>query len=302
MNLQHLHAFTIVAQQQSIRSAARVLGLSQPAVTRIMRELERNVDTHLLHRGSKGIELTPYGNALLKRAHLILEEARKAQDELDQMRDGAGGSLNIAISSTSALSLFPLALQKFRERMPRVELTISESSPPHTQDQLEAGRLDFAVLTELEGVVTDGFDRTILMPMQLVVAGRKRHPLRNAKSIAELRDSLWLVPGVGDTATDYLSRVFHDHRVSPPQDVISCRSIVTALSIMENSDALGIFSRVVLDRRQRIASLCMFHLAEPLPMASLSLVTRPQSQPTPAARCLMTCLAEAAASVASIDD
>ena len=149
MNLQHLHAFTIVAQQQSIRSAARVLGLSQPAVTRIMRELERNVQTPLLHRGSKGIELTAFGHALLRRAHLILEEARKAQDELDQMRDGAGGSLNIAISSTAALSMFPQALQRFRERMPRVALTISESAPPHTQDLLEAGRLDFAVLTEL---------------------------------------------------------------------------------------------------------------------------------------------------------
>ncbi|VVD93557.1 HTH-type transcriptional regulator TsaR [Pandoraea aquatica] len=301
MNLQHLHAFTIVAQQQSIRSAARVLGLSQPAVTRIMRELERNVDTHLLHRGSKGIELTPFGQALLKRAHLILEEARKAQDELDQMRDGAGGSLNIAISSTAALSLFPSALQRFRERMPRVELTISESAPPHTQDQLEAGRLDFAVLTELEGGAADGFERTVLLPMQLVVVGRKRHPLRGAKSIAELRDSLWLVPGIGDSATDYLSRVFRDHRLNPPQDVISCRSIVTALSIMENSDALGIFSRVVLDRRQRIANLSLFHPTEPLPMAWLTLATRPASQPTPAARCLMNCLSEAAASLTAAD-
>ncbi|VVE70278.1 HTH-type transcriptional regulator TsaR [Pandoraea pnomenusa] len=297
MNLQHLHAFTIVAQQQSIRSAARVLGLSQPAVTRIMRELERNVQTPLLHRGSKGIELTAFGHALLRRAHLILEEARKAQDELDQMRDGAGGSLNIAISSTAALSMFPQALQRFRERMPRVALTISESAPPHTQDLLEAGRLDFAVLTELGDGAADGFERTVLLPMQLVVAGRKGHPLRGAKSIAQLRESLWLVPGIGDSATDYLSRVFRDHRLSAPQDVISCRSIVTALSIMENSDALGIFSRVVFDRRQRIANLSLLHLTEPLPVACLSLVTRPQSQPTPAARCLMTCLAEAAASL-----
>jgi len=297
MNLQQLYVFTIVAEQQSIRSAARVLDLSQPAVTRIMRELEKNVGAQLLHRGSKGIELTEFGQALLKRAHIILEETRKAQDELDQMQDGAGGNLNIAISSTAALSIFPRALAAFRQRMPRVELSIVEVSPPNSQDQLAAGRLDFAILTELEDSVGDSFNRSTLFSTQLVIIGRKQHPLRAAPSIAELRDSLWLVPGFGYTSTDLLNKVFQKNNLSSPQDVISCQSLVTALSIIENSDALGLFSHVVLSTKQRFAKLGVLSPAEPLPKAFVSLVTRPESPPTPAARCLIECLTEAASQV-----
>jgi LysR family transcriptional regulator of abg operon len=296
MNLQQLHAFTAVAEQQSIRSAARVLELSQPAVTRIMRELEKSVGAPLLHRGSKGIELTAFGQALLRRAHIILEEARKAQDELDQMQDGAGGNLNVAISSTAALSIFPGALMSFRKRMPRVELSISEVSPPNTQDQLAAGRLDLAILTELEGSARDGFDRKTLFSTQLVIIGRKQHPLHAAASIAELRDSLWLVPGFGYTSTDLLNRIFHENHLSSPQDVISCQSFTTALSIMENSDALGIFSHVVLGTKRRSDKLSALSPLEPLPKAFVSLVTRPKSPPTPAARCFMECLTEAVSS------
>lgn len=293
MNLQQLHAFTVVAEQQSIRSAARVLDLSQPAVTRIMRELEKNVGAPLLHRGSKGIELTEFGHALLKRAHIILEEARKAQDELDQMQDGAGGVLSMAISSSAALSILPRALKAFRQRMPRVELSISEVASPSTQDQLAAGRLDFAILTELGGDTQDGFDRTTLFSTQLVIIGRKQHPLRHAASIAELRDTLWLVPGFGYTSTDLLDSVFQENGLTAPQDVITCQSLVTALSIMEHSDALGLFTQVALRSKQRAARLSVLSPAETLPTARVSLVTHPQSPPTPAARCFIECLIDA---------
>ncbi|RDU99081.1 LysR family transcriptional regulator [Trinickia dinghuensis] len=293
MNLQQLRAFSVVAQQQSIRGAAPILGLSQPAVTRLMRELEKSVGAVLLHRSSQGIELTEFGHALLKRAHLILEEVRSAQDELDQMQDGAGGTLDIAISSTAALSIFPRALRTFRQRMPRVELSIAESSPPSTQDQLASGQLDFAIVNELDDHPADGFNRQILFSTQLIIVGRKGHPLRHAVSIAELRDTLWLMPGFGYASTDFLERMFRENGYTAPQDVIACSSLVTALSIVENSDALGMFSEAILGTLRRTGAFSAITTAEPLPAARVSLVTRDNGRPTPAARCFIECLRDA---------
>jgi DNA-binding transcriptional LysR family regulator len=139
VNLQQLHTLIVVSEQESIRSAARILNLSQPAVTRNMRELEKSVGAPLLRRGTKGVELIAYGLALLRRAHIILEQTKRAQDELDQMQDGSGGTLNIAITSTAAVAILPTALQRFRRLMPRVDLAISEASHSNVQDRLQSG-------------------------------------------------------------------------------------------------------------------------------------------------------------------
>ena len=64
MKPNQLHAFVAVVEQMSIRAAARVLGISQPAVTKIVRELEREVDAPLVERSVKGVRLTPFGEAL----------------------------------------------------------------------------------------------------------------------------------------------------------------------------------------------------------------------------------------------
>ena len=98
MNLRQLRAFVLIAEHRSIRAAARALCVTQPAATRSLRELEQSLGAELVRRSAKGVELTPYGEALHKRAVLILQEARRAQEDIDQMRDGEGGTLNLALS------------------------------------------------------------------------------------------------------------------------------------------------------------------------------------------------------------
>jgi LysR family transcriptional regulator of abg operon len=294
MNLRQLRAFVLIAEHRSIRAAARALFVTQPAATRSLRELEQSVGAELVRRSAKGVELTTYGEALYKRAILILQEARKAQEEIGQMRDGEGGTLNLAVSS-AALTVLPAALASFRQRMPRVSVAFNEVAPPYSHEQLESGRYDFLVQTEYDGDMDDGYARTTLFTLPLAVGARADHPLRGARTLADLHDALWLLPGNIQAPANLLRLAFAAHKLPPPRDVIPCQSIAVALAIIADSDALGIFVRNLFDHQLLPRALRMIPLVHELPAARVAILTRADSPPTPAAQCFIDCLLDAQA-------
>lgn len=93
--LGHLQAFRQVARSGSIRSAARELGVSQPGLSRTLRELEQTLGTQLLLRSKEGIALTEAGMAFSHRAEWVLEELRRAADEVEQINHYTHGRLTV---------------------------------------------------------------------------------------------------------------------------------------------------------------------------------------------------------------
>ena len=154
MNLRQLRTFVLIAEHGSIRAAARALHLTQPAAAQPARAGAKP-GRRAGAPQPQGVELTAYGQALYKRAVLILQETRRAQEEIGQMKDGAGGSLHLAVSS-SALTVLPGALRDFRQRMPRVSVSFNEVAPPHSHELLESGHYDLLVQTEYGGQIDDG--------------------------------------------------------------------------------------------------------------------------------------------------
>lgn len=289
MNLRQLRTFVLIAEHGSIRAAARALHLTQPAATRNLRELEQSLDAELVRRSPKGVELTAYGQALYKRAVLILQETRRAQEEIGLMKDGAGGSLHLAVSS-SALTVLPGALRDFRQRMPRVSVSFNEVAPPHSHELLESGHYDLLVQTEYGGQIDDGFTRATLYDLPLAVGARVGHPLRRARSLAELHEALWLVPGNIESPSNLLRLAYAAHGLPPPRDVIPCQSIAVGLALIAESDALGIFVRDLFEHQLLPRPLRMVPLDHALPAARVCIVTRADSPPTPAAQCFIDCL------------
>ena len=223
MNLRQLRTFVLIAEHGSIRAAARALHLTQPAAAQPARAGAKP-GRRAGAPQPQGVELTAYGQALYKRAVLILQETRRAQEEIGQMKDGAGGSLHLAVSS-SALTVLPGALRDFRQRMPRVSVSFNEVAPPHSHELLESGHYDLLVQTEYGGQIDDGFTRATLYDLPLAVGARVGHPLRRARSLAELHEALWLVPGNIESPSNLLRLAYAAHGLPPPRDVIPCQSI-----------------------------------------------------------------------------
>lgn len=276
-----LEVFCVVVECGSIRAAARRLGLTQPAVTYVVRELERQVGAVLLLRQTKGVALTPLGESLHRRALGLLEAWRQTQDELAQLRDGTSGSLRLAFSSGAAARVLAPALEAFRRSRPGVRLDIHELSLSDPRELWKVGQYDFAVISELDEPVDDDLDRQVLFSVPLQVMARRDHPLAGARSLRELADCLWLLPGYGPGV---IAEAMGTRGGEPPRQVMLVQSLYIALSLVRSTDALVLMSTVVLDDPQVAQSLIALPLRERLPQLRVSLVSQGLSGLTPAAR------------------
>src|ERR1700727_852324 len=121
MKLHHLRDLLAVVEKGSIRAAAKHLGLGQPALSRSIRDLERELGVPLLERHARGTVMTAMGEHFSHRAGAAYQELRRALDEIQQMQGGVHGTVVACLSSLSHIALLPPALAAFRRRYPGVE-------------------------------------------------------------------------------------------------------------------------------------------------------------------------------------
>lgn len=105
MKLNALRDFLAVAERGGVRAAARHLGLAQPAISRSIAELEKELGAALFERHAKGVQLTPVGLAFLRRATAIHHEIQRARDEAGQLRGAVNGRVTLGMSTAPHLEL-----------------------------------------------------------------------------------------------------------------------------------------------------------------------------------------------------
>jgi DNA-binding transcriptional LysR family regulator len=145
MKLTQFRNVAAIAERGSLRAAARHLGLAQPALSRSVAELARELGASLFERRSKGMVATPLGQAFVRRATAILNDVRRARDEFEQLRDNATGLVTIGLSIAAHLWLLPKSLGPFRHRYPKIRLHIIEGFYPTLEQGLQDGSVDFYV-------------------------------------------------------------------------------------------------------------------------------------------------------------
>jgi DNA-binding transcriptional LysR family regulator len=126
MKYHQLRAFLTVAEQGSIRAAARSLHLSQAALTKALKELEQDLGVPLVLRTARGVQLTAFGQQLRIRGQMVTSEMRRAEDDIAYMKGELTGSVAAAITPSAALSILPKAFQIFREKMPNARVSLSK--------------------------------------------------------------------------------------------------------------------------------------------------------------------------------
>lgn len=145
LDTRRLKVLCEVARKGSFSGAAVALGYTQPAISRQIATLEAEVGTMLVRRVPQGIVLTDAGRLLVDRGEPILARLRDVEVELQALAGLEGGSLRLASFASAAASIVPLAIARFRELYPAVELSIVMVDPIDSLPQLRAGELDMAL-------------------------------------------------------------------------------------------------------------------------------------------------------------
>lgn len=271
MKLHQLRAMLAISESGSIQEASRLLHISQPALSKGIKELEAELGVRLLIRSNRGITVTEYGERLVRRARLILEEVRRAREEIETLKGVMDGKVSIGVSPVTPGAQFIASLKRY----PKVQVQIHELRPSKLMEGLREGQLDL-VLTSLPAVRnSDGFHWAELYGQPTVLAVRKGHPLSGARSLEELRDQEWLLQDSLEQSR--IGLMFEQCRVEPPSRIIECASVVLFSELAINTDAISYWSLRVLEHVQKLGQeLHVLNVAEQVPPMNISLVCRDQ--------------------------
>ncbi len=282
MKLNAIRDFLAVAERGSLRAAARQVGGSQPAMSRSIQELERELGVALFQRTAGGVRLTAMGEVFLLRASTVRDELRRAQEEIDQLRGETHGHLRVALSSVPHIALLPNALQSFRAKYPNVVIDIIDAVYPTIELDLKESRIDCYIGPVPDDLGVDLVKEKLLDNTRIIV-GRKGHPLAKATSLRDLVHAEWISTSITHVAEDELGPLFESNGLPPPKLVVRAHSALTFLVSLVYSDLLmmvpvqWIKSPLLRDHVQII------QVQEDLPAPPIALVRRNGLQLTPAA-------------------
>ena len=237
MKFSALRDFLAVAERGSLRAAARHMGSAQPAISRSIQELEKELGVVLFERLPTGVRLTPLGEVFLRRASTVRNELRLAQEELNQLQGDTRGRLTVALSSVAHIALLPHVLRPFRARYPDVAMDIIDAVFPTVEGDLRDSRVDLYVGPAPDQVAPDLVLEKLIDNTRVIV-GRRGHPLAHAKSLRELVGAEWITTSITRKAEEELGPLFAQHGLPKPRLVIQAHSTLTFLVALAYSDLL----------------------------------------------------------------
>lgn len=213
INLHHLRLFTAVVDHGGFTRAATQLNLSQPAISKSLTELERQLNVRLIDRGGRSARLTDAGQALHARARELFGVEQLAERELREIRGLKRGRLRVAASTTIANYMLPAVLGRFHKRRPSVRLSATSANTRAVTRMLLESRVDVALV---EGPVSH--ERIDIIPWkedELVTIAPHDHPLLKAPSVApgDLEQWEFLVRERGSGTREVSERALAAHGV-----------------------------------------------------------------------------------------
>jgi DNA-binding transcriptional LysR family regulator len=145
VTLRQIRAFIAVARIGSFTHAAEAVGLTQPALTTCIRQLEGLVGVALFDRTTRRVELNAYGGAFLPTAERIVRDLDAAMASMKSIKDGSGGYVSMASIGSIASSLLPAALAAFKARYPQVGIDIIEDRSEGVRRKVQEGEVEFGI-------------------------------------------------------------------------------------------------------------------------------------------------------------
>ncbi|WP_445621026.1 LysR substrate-binding domain-containing protein [Kushneria sp. Sum13] len=280
--LHHIRAFVAAATHGSIRSAARELGMSQPAMTRAIRELETLMGAALLVRGASGVTMTDSGRAFERHARMIVSELARARDSVDQVSGRAHGHVAIGVSATVARTILPAAVARFQKEYPQVSMHLQEGQLSALVERLRSGALDFTISTVDTGTLDHDLRIQHLFDKPFVVVMRHDHPLAETTDPDMLRQARWVLPTPRSGYYAGLYRWLDEKHIINAQSHLECDAFTTSLNLIAQSDMVGVFAQGMV-AHHGMAGLIELSLETPLPPARFYLVRHNERPLTPAA-------------------
>jgi DNA-binding transcriptional LysR family regulator len=296
LKITHLRLINAIAELGQLGLAAEAMGMTQPAASRLLAEIERTAGARLCDRHARGMELTLVGRALAQRSRSILLELSYLTREVDELKTGFGGTASVGAVTGAALRFVIPAVQQLKVLSPKAEIHVNvEPSPVLIRDLID-GRNDFVLARLPPDTDASDFDIRPANTESLQLVVRADHPLADVGNVAvaDLESYPWVIQTHRSPIRNAVESAFHVAGAKLPENITNTTSLLVMIAILATSTAIAPMASEVsslLLGRQVGARLKVLQLQEPIVMSPYYLLQMRGHQLSPVASRLKSLVA-----------
>jgi DNA-binding transcriptional LysR family regulator len=253
-----------VARSGSILKAASEVGLTQPALSKCVADLEETLAVRLFDRTNRGVIATPHGEILLRRAMTIFEELRGAVNELDALDDSTRGEVRVGATPTVCAGVLPRAINSYLEERPNFKFEVSELPLEKLASDVLMRGLDFGIGRVPEEHDDLAFEK--LFDDRLFIVAGAFHPLvkRRAITLADSVEYPWVLPRADGAMASQIRDVFQEQGLRPPHSSVTVMSVVARYELIATNRSLSLMYGSVLRLGTAPSHVCVLPINLPV--------------------------------------
>lgn len=288
-----------LAEEGNIHRAAQVLNMTQPAASKLLKDLEDVLEVPLFDRLPRGMRPTWYGETLIRHARVALASLNQAHDEVEALKAGRFGQVSVGSITAPGLVLLPAAVARVKQEHPSLRVSLQIETSDVLMERLSHGKLDMLVARLFAQHDKTDLRYEVLAEEPVSAITRPGHPLQGVANLS-LRDALnagWIVPPSGSILRHRFELMFQEVGLEPPVNIIETSALLFITKMLQQSDMIGVVATDVAKYYESHGIVSILPMALPCQMDAFGIITRTDRLLSPAAKVMLRALKSSAATV-----
>jgi len=296
IKLRHLQLVVALDEFRHLGRTAEFLSVTQPAVSKMLGEVESMLGLTLFDRSSRGSEPTASGQAIVRFARSVLAEYERTRDEIAAEESGAAGRTRVGSMVVALPVLLGRAVELLKARSAQATVLVEEGDLTRLLPKLRLGELDLFVGRLEPGYAAPDLVTEVLFNERMVAVVAPGHPLADRKRVGwrELAALPCVLPPPWASLRVKLEQQFHKHGLQPPTDLVETASFLALVTFVARRGAIGFLARSVASYFEEQGTVQVLKLAVPVELPPIGLITVRGKRLTTTTEQLMECLRLAA--------
>ncbi|MDA7965313.1 LysR substrate-binding domain-containing protein [Ruegeria sp.] len=296
LKLRQLRLLVAVGTHGNIQNAARALGISQPAATKMIQDLELDFEVKLFDRTNRGVVPTVFGETLIRHGKLIFAQISNAAQELDDLSEGNSGRVVVGTLLAASASLLPMAIEILLEDRPNVAIKINEGTNEVLMPGLLSGEIDMVVGRLPSHRHRDKIRQEKLFEDRILAVVGPTHPLagRTGVTFSHIKPFGWVLPPLETTLRRQVDHFFVGQQQYVPAVSIESVSYLTNRTLLQSRDLIGLMPAEVVSQDIRNGHLVQLDWNVPFGHGPVGVSLRIDDDLSPAGRAFKAALHAAA--------
>ena len=286
-------------EEGNIHRAAQVLNMTQPAASKLLKDLEDVLEVPLFERLPRGMRPTWYGETMIRHARVALSSLNQAHDELEAIKAGRFGQVSFGAITAPGLVLLPPAVALVKQSHPSLRIGVQIETSDVLLERLAQGKLDMLVARLFAQHDKTDLRYETLTEEPVCAITRPGHPLLSVAHLG-LRDVVnagWIVSPSGSVLRHRFELMFQEDGLEAPINVIETSALLFMTKMLQQSDMIAVVATDVARYYAAHGIVSVLPIALPCQMDAFGIITRTDRLLSPAAKVMLKALKTAAVTV-----